>query len=204
MDDITEIERISAAQVLYDEIFARAVNDVDWLLPLPRKIHYKTSNPSVAMKQKLKFYIPSLSTEVMVNKELYNVNAKYDLSSMLEITTRSHEGTTRDYRLHTLNYGEFKTFSVAGVEGSVQRTEYDYSYYEINMSLPRGTDLSNLVPTFTLYGDNEQPYIGDVAQESGVNVVDFSSPVTYRFVVTDKNYPEIKLESTCKVTLTVD
>lgn len=206
IDDVTEIERISAPQVLYDEVYAAQVNDVDWLLPLPRKIKYKTSAPSVSLKQKLKFYIPSATTQIFVNGELFNSNSKYDLANVQEIKTVSNEGNSREYKLHTLNYGEFKTFKVGGVSvasSKIVRTEYDYSYTEINVQLPAGTDVTALVPEFTLNADNEVPYIGDVEQKSKVNAVDFSSPVTYRFVTTDKENPHITLESTCKVTVTV-
>lgn len=203
IDDITEIEKLSAPQMLYDEVFATQVNDVDWLLPLPRKIRYKTSNPSVSLSQKLKFYIPSLTTEVYIDGEVFDSNKRYNLADCHEIQTRSHEGSVRNYKLHTLNYGEFKTFSLAGVSGTIDRTEYDYSYYEINLELPAGTDVTALVPEFTLYAENEVPYIGDRLQQSGVTTVDFTNPVTYRFVVTDADNPDVKLESTCVVTVTV-
>jgi hypothetical protein len=203
IDDITTIDKISAPQVLYDEVFAKQVNDVDWVMPLPRKIKYKTSNPSVSLQQKLKFYIESTTTQIYVDDELFNSNSKYNLANKHTIKAVSNEGTERSYTLHTLNYGEFKTFKLAGVTGTITRTEYDYSYYEINMELPAGTDLTSLVPEFTLYGDNEVPYIGTVAQQSGVNAADFSQPVTYRFVVTDKDNPQISIESTCKVTVTL-
>lgn len=203
IDDVTEIEKISAPQVLYDEVFATQVTDADWMLPLPRKIRYKTSTPAVSLQQKLKFYIPSVTTEITINGELFNSNTKYNLAAPLDIVTRSNEGSVRNYRLHTLNYGEFKTFKLAGVSGKIDRTEYDYSYYEINMELPAGTDLTALVPEFTLYADNETPYIGDAVQQSGVTAVDFSSPVTYRFVTVSEADPEIKVESVCKVTVTL-
>lgn len=203
IDDITEIEKLSAPQVLYDEVFADQINDTDWLMALPRKIKYKTSAPSVSMQQKLKFYIPSVTTTVTINGEPFASNDKYDLSSPLDIVTHSNEGTSRSYRLYTLNYGEFKTFKLAGVTGKIDRTEYDYSYYEINMELPAGTDLTSLVPEFTLYADNEKPYIGDAPQTSGVTAVDFSAPVVYRFVTTDATNPAVSVESTCKVTVTL-
>lgn len=206
IDDITEIERLSAPQVLYDEVFADQVNDTDWLMALPHKIKFKNSMPNVSMQQKLKFYIPSVTTTVTVDGEPFNSNTKYDLTSPLDIVTHSHEGTTRSYKLYTLYYGEFKTFTLAGVTADnkkIDRTEYDYSYSEINIELPSGTDLTSLVPEFTLYADNEKPYIGDAPQTSGVTAVDFSAPVIYRFVTTDATNPAVSVESTCKVTVTL-
>lgn len=203
IDDITEIERLSAPQVLYDEVFATAVNDMDWLLALPRKMRYKTSNPTVSLQQRLKLYIPSLTTEVTVDGQPFDDKKKYNLANTLTIGTRSHEGSTREYKLHTLNYGEFKTFTLAGVKGTIERTEYDYSAYAINMILPAGTDVKSLVPQFDLYTANDKVFIGQDAQVSGVTQVDFSQPVTYRFVTTDPADSNLKIESTCTVAVTL-
>lgn len=209
-DDVTEIEKISAPAVLYDEIFATRVNAADWLLPIPRKIHYKTSNPSVNLKkQKLRFYINSTSTTVEIKPEgapdsdyaLFNETVQYNLEQTYDIRTTSHEGTTAAHRLYTLNYGEFKTFKAAGVTGQITRTEYDYTYYEINMEVPAGTNLKTLAPEFTLYGDNEKVYLDGNEAASGTPT-DFTSPVTYTFEVTSPTNPAVKVESTCVVTVT--
>lgn len=199
IDDCTEIEKISTA-ALYDEVFAERLNTQDWLIALPRKIKYKTSTPSVSLSQKLKFYIPSTSTKVYIDGADYNANNKYNLAQTHAVKLVSDEGTSQDYNLYTLNYGEFKTFAVGGVVGKITRTEYDYSYFEINMEVPSGTDLTNLAPDFTLYATNEKVYIGDVEQTSG-NKMDFTHPVTYHFVVTSTDNPEISVESTCVVTI---
>lgn len=202
IDDCTEIERISAPQVLYDEVFAQEFNSSDWLLPLPRKIKFKTSTPSVSMSQKLKFYIDSQSTQILIDGNEFNSNSKYDMTKTHEIKTVSNEGTSRTYSLYTLNYGEFKDFTVAGMPGVVERNEYDYSYYEINLKVDSDVDLTSLTPGFTLYSEQERVYVGDAEQMSGVSMVDFSNPVTYRFVVSHPDNPEIKIESKCVVTIT--
>lgn len=200
IDDCTEIGKISTT-ALYDEIFADRINTQDWLFAMPRKIKYKTSNPSVSLSQKLKFYIPSTATRIYIDGADYNANSKYDLGQSHTVKLVSNEGSSQDYNLYTLNYGEFKTFQVAGVTGTITRTEYDYGYHEINMQVPTGTDLTELAPDFTLYATNEKVYIGDVEQTTG-DVVDFTNPVTYRFVVTSTDKPEITVESTCVVTIT--
>ena len=203
IDDITEIEKISAPAVLYDEVFASRPTESDWLIGLPRKIKYKTSSPSVSLSQKLKFYIGSETTEIYLDGNLFDANKKYDLSKTIDIETVSNEGTSRQYKLHTLNYGEFKTYSLAGVAGTVGRSEYDYTVYTIDLEVPAGTDLTAVAPEFTLYAENEKVYIGETAQQSGVSKADFSSPVTYRFVTVDPENPAVTLESTCVVTATV-
>lgn len=201
IDDNTEIDRISAPQVLYDEVFAHRLGDNDWMMALPRKVRFKGKDAKMTMQQQLKFYIPSLTTEISVNGSPFNAKTKYKLDDVQLITAKSYQGTTRDYKLYTLNYGEFETFRLAGVDGKIDRTEFDYSYFEINMELPAGTDLKALVPEFTLYGDNEKVFVGDVEQVSGSTAVDFSSPVTYRFEVTHKDNPAVKVESTCVVSV---
>ena len=202
IDDVTEIERLSAPQVIYDEVFANPVNETDWLLRLPRKIKFKTSNATVSLSQKLKFYIGSDSTKVYIDDKEFSSTAKYNLANVLNIKLKSHEGTERPYKLYTVNYGEFKTFELLGVQGTITRSEFDYSYYEINMTVPSGSDLSNLAPTFTLYSDNDKVYIDDVEQISGTTTADFTKPVTYRFVASYPNRPDITAESTVIVTVT--
>lgn len=200
IDDCTEIERISTTP-LYDEVFAERLNPQDWLIAMPRKIKFKTATPSVSLSQKLKFYISSPATKVYIDGADYNANSKYNLAQNHAVKLVSDEGTSRDYNLYTLNYGEFKSFKVAGVTGAITRTEFDYTRNEIDIQLPTGTDLTKLEPNFTLYADNEKVYIGDAEQTTG-STVDFTSPVTYRFVVTSTENPEVSVESTCVVTIT--
>ena len=172
------------------------------MLRLPRKIKFKTSNATVSLSQKLKFYIGSDSTKVYIDDKEFSSTAKYNLANVLNIKLKSHEGTERPYKLYTVNYGEFKTFELLGVQGTITRSEFDYSYYEINMTVPSGSDLSNLAPTFTLYSDNDKVYIDDVEQISGTTTADFTKPVTYRFVASYPNRPDITAESTVIVTVT--
>lgn len=201
IDDATEIEKISAYPVVRDEIFATQCNDADWLMAFPRKMRYQSGNPAVTLSRKLKFYTASQSTAVLVGGEPYSASKSYDLSAVLDITTRSHEGTERAYKLHTLYYGEFKTFAVAGVKGTIERDPFNYNNYVMNITVAEGTDLSALKPEFTLFADNEKVYIGNEEQSSGVSVVDFTKPVTYRFVTTSTENPQISVESTCVVNI---
>ena len=59
-----------------------------------------------------------------------------------------------------MNYGEFETFEMLGVAGTLTRSEFDYSYYEINLEVPAGSDVSAVAPTFTLY-ENMKVYVDD-------------------------------------------
>ncbi len=201
IDDVTEIEKISAYPVVRDEIFAERRNDTDWLMAFPRKMRFQSGNPAVTLSRRLKFYVPSQSTKILIDGEEYKSSTSYNLANTLSVTALSHEGTRREYKLHTLYYGEFNTFSVAGVSGTIERNAFDYNDYTINLKVPAGTDLSSLKPEFTLFADNEKVYIGDEEQVSGVSAVDFTAPVTYRFVTTSKENPSISIESTCVVSL---
>ena len=101
-----------------------------------------------------------------------------------------------------MNYGEFETFEMLGVTGTLTRSEFDYSTIKIDLEVPAGSDVSAVAPTFTLY-ENTKVYVGDAEQVSGTTVQDFTQPVTYRFVASHPENPAITTESTCVVTVTV-
>ena len=202
VDDDTTIERLSAPRVIYDEVFADALNDTDWLLSLPRQIRYNGADRNQSLSQRLKFYINSTSTVVLIDGEEFSSTKKYNLEQVLDITVRSYEGTERPYRLYTLNYGEFETFKMLGVDTTLTRSEFDYSTIKIDLEVPAGSDVSAVAPTFTLY-ENTKVYVGDAEQVSGTTVQDFTQPVTYRFVASHPENPAITTESTCVVTVTV-
>ena len=203
VDDNTEIYKLSAS-ILYDEVFATAVNESDWLLGVPTKMRYNGKDMKIKLNgQKLKFYIHSDSAKVYVDDVEYSSNTKYDLSNTLNVRVKSHAGTERNYKLYTLNYPEFATYEAAGVTGTVNRNEYDYSYYEVNLTVPAGTDLTAVTPTFTFTGTNEKAYIDEVEQTSG-STVDLSQPVTYTLKGVSAENPEIEIESTFVVTATFE
>lgn len=202
IDDVTEIEKLSAPAVLYDEVYATQLNDVDWLLELPRQVKYKNSHKTAIniKKQKLKFYIASDSTSIMVNGKAFSANTQYDLSTVADIQLTSHEGTVRDYKLYTVTYGEFETFTLAGkkmTKNNYTRTEESYDYAELNIAVAAGVE----APTFTLY-DNTKVYVDGVEQISGETTQDFSQPVTYTFETWYADRPDIIVRSTVVVTAT--
>lgn len=204
IDDVTEIDKLSTTTVLYDEVFAKSLNDEDWVLEIPRQIKYKSSSKMTInlKKMKLKFYVASDSTEIVVNDKVYTTNTQYNLNDKLNISLTSHEGNVRNYSLYTVNYGEFKTFTIGGVtmkNTSYTRTEETYNYAELNITGATG-DLTNVAPTFTLY-DNEKAYVDGVEQVSGVSAHDFTKPVTYKFIATPPDRPDITVESTVVVSV---
>lgn len=203
-DDVTEIERISAPAVLYDEVFAERLSGNDFVLRLPRRLQYMGKQANVVLKQKVRFYIPSETSEISINGAAYNSTTKYDLASTLNIQVKSYEGSIADYKLFTLNYANFKTFKVLGKTSKIVYSEYDYSTYAMNITVPAGSDLTAVAPEFTLNADNEKAYIDGVEQVSGVTMVDFTNPVTYTLVTTSKENPDVKAETTFVVTVTAE
>ena len=205
IDNHTEIEKLSCPQVLYDEVYAEAMNDVDWLMRLPRKVQYRNAAPTISLSQRLRFYLGSDSTMVTIDGEEYGSTKKYDLSTPKDILVTSNFGTTREYKLYTVQYPEFDTFTLAGVEGEVVRDAFDYTSFEMNVVLPAGTDVSALAPTFTTTDASEKVYIGDVEQVSGQSVADFTNGgVTYRLVSASLENPDYIAETYFKVNVTFE
>ena len=179
IDDQTEIEKISCPQVLYDEVFADKLENDEWLMKLPRKVKYGNATPSITLSQKLRFYIQSNLTKIFINEKEFSSTEKYDLSNPLNILVQSNFGTVRPYKLYTLYYPEFVTFKLLNVNGTLVRNEFDYSTFEMQIILPMGTDVSNLIPEFTTYSSTDKVYIENKEQISGVSRVDFTQNITY-------------------------
>lgn len=199
VDDITEIDNLSCPQILYDEVSAQKLLNDEWLMVLPRKVKYNQSTPAISLSQRLRFYIQSDSTKVFVNGSAYSSTAKYDLSSVANILVKSHSGTTRPYKLYTMYYPEFLTFKILGVDRTLVRNEFDYSVFNITVTLPVGTNISALVPEFTTYASTDRVYIDGVEQISGESVVDFSHGISYRLVSTSADNNELQAVSIINV-----
>ena len=199
VDDQTEIEQISCPQIIYDEVFAEKLANDEWLMVLPRRIKYNNQTPAIALLQRLRFYIQSDSTKVYVNGKVYSDTERYDLSAPVDILVKSDFGTTRPYKLYTINYPEFNTFKINGVEGILTRNEFDYSTFVLQVTLPSGTDVSNIAPEFATDLPTEKVYIGDIEQISGTSTVDLTQDITYRLVSTLPGNPDIQAISVINV-----
>ncbi len=204
-DDVTEIYNLSASAVLYDEVFAELVGENDWLLGIPTKVRFKGKDMKINIKkQKLKFYIHSGSSQIYVNDALHKNNTQYDLSKALDVKVVSHAGNERNYKLYALNYPEFATFELAGAAATITRNEYDYSYFVVDVTVPAGTDVTNLAPKFTFTGEGEKAYINGTEQVSESTKVDFSQPVTYTLVGKSAENEAIEIKSEFVVNVTVE
>lgn len=211
-DNVNTIKDITVSVLNINEVYAIPVNDTDWCLPLPRKVRYnKKDVPASMSNQRLTIYQDSPSASVVIKEagtpdENFKPNlssSKYNLAKVFDIRSTAGSGGVRNYRLYTLYYGEFKTFKLAGVAATLERNEYSYSTSAMNLELPSGTDLKALVPEFTLNApDNEKVYVGNREITPGT-AVDFTSPVTFRFVATHAENGAVAVESHCTVTATV-
>jgi hypothetical protein len=199
IDNLTEIDRLSCPQILYDEVFAEKHAGDAWLMRLPRKIKYNNATAAISLSQRLRFYVPSDSARIYVNGNEYSATAKYDLSAPVDILVRSDFGAERPYKLYTLNYPEFNSFSLQGIAATLVRNEFDYSTLVLQATLPAGTDASRLVPEFTLSSPSEKAYIGDTEQVTGLSEVDFTREVTYRLVSALPSNGEMQAVTTVKV-----
>lgn len=199
IDDQTEIDRLSCPQILYDEVFAERLANDNWIMRLPRKVRYNNLTPSIALSQRLKFYVQSDSTQFFINGNAFESTKKYDLSSTVNIDVKSHFGTVRPYTLHTLYYPEFESFKMLGANGKLKRTEFDYSSFELEITLPNGTDVSHVIPEFKTYAATDKIYINDVEQISTVTAVDFTHNVTYKIVSFLAENSDIQAIGTVKI-----
>jgi hypothetical protein len=201
IDDETEIERLSCPQILYDEVFAERLPNDEWIMRLPQKVKYNNATPAISAQQRLRFYIQSDSAQIFVNDVKYKETDKYDLAATAAIRVKSNFGTERLYKLHTLYYPEFATFKVAGVEGVLVRNQFDYSSFDVEITLPPGADASNVIPEFSLSSPTEKVFIGEAEQTSSVSAVDFTKTVVYRLENVLAENAAIKAVSIFKIKL---
>ena len=202
VDNVTDIDKLSSKNY-YDEIYAEEKENDEWLLMLPYKMRYNNKDLSISMSQKLNFSIASDSTKVFINDRLYSSNTKYDLSSPMDILVEAYSGTERHYKLYTCYYPEFKSFRVAGVAGILDRSAFDYTTFDLYVTLPEGTDTGALVPVFETLSPSDKVYINDVEQISGSSAVDFDKAVSYKLVSSVDGANEMEVVSTVNVMVTL-
>jgi hypothetical protein len=70
-------------------------------------------------------------------------------------------------------------FKLAGINGVLTRSEFNYDKMTMTVTLPAGTDKTGLVPEFTL-SQGQEVFVNDLLITSAVSVIDFSSPVVFR------------------------
>lgn len=210
-DKINTIKGVSVNVLNRNEVAYELVSDSEWAVALPRKVRFNGKDVNFALKsQSILVSLDSPSGSVLIKEDeqpeesfaKISKTKKYNIGKVLNLRSFSGSGDQRDYNLYCFYNGEFKTFKLAGVTGSLLRNEFDYATTTIDIEVPAGTDLTSLAPQFTLNDPaNEKVFIGETEQTSGTPV-DFSSPVTYRFVSNHPDKPTLTAESFCVVTVT--
>lgn len=92
-------------------------------------------------------------------------------------------GYETEYELAPVMIPQFTKFSVNGVDAKITRDIAYYDRYNVELTLPEGTDLKNVVPVFEVMnndpnlvdGTNVLVTVGGQIQQSGVTAVDLSS-----------------------------
>lgn len=110
-------------------------------------------------------------------------NVEQDFSNSFDYTVTAEDGTTTQVWTVTVtvapnNKAEIITFSFAEQTGPATITSGTAT---IDIEVDYGTDVSNLVATFTLSAEATAT-VDEVVQESGTTPNDFSSPVTYKVI----------------------
>ncbi len=101
-----------------------------------------------------------------------------------KFVVKTASGFNSTYYVAPLMIPKMTKFSVGGVNGVVTRDLAYYNRYNVSITLPSGTNLSAIVPSFeimnndpNLVGNNIEVTINDVAQASETTVVNAASKV---------------------------
>jgi hypothetical protein len=113
-----------------------------------------------------------------------------DFSSPVTYTITAEDGTTEQEWIVTVTEEvvlntetDILTYSF-GIPPQTGAASKDEVNHTVDIEVEAGTDLTNLVSTFTL-SDGATAEVGGVAQTSGTTSNDFSSPVTYTITAED-------------------
>ena len=112
--------------------------------------------------------------------------SKNDFSDPLTYTVTASDGTTQDYIVTvtvpgaTSSAKAITAFSFVGLSPSVK---IDQATNSIAVTVASGTDLRNLVATFTTTGASVK--VGSIEQTSGLTANDFTNSVAYRVTALD-------------------
>ncbi|HOU75373.1 MAG TPA: DUF5018 domain-containing protein, partial [Tenuifilum sp.] len=107
-----------------------------------------------------------------------------DLQTGYKLICTAEDGVTKKTYTITLNTSlnsekAILSYSINGISGTI-----DAVNHTVTLTLPYGTDRSNLVATFTLSAAATAK-VGATVQESGVTANDFTNPVTYTVTAED-------------------
>ena len=125
-----------------------------------------------------------------------------DFSGPVVYTVTAADGTTRNYTVTVTVAADpakaITAFSFDGLDPAVSGV-VDEAAHTIALAVPYGTDLGDLVATFTNTGASVT--VGDAAQVSGTTANDFSTPVTYTVTAADASTQDYTVTVTADTSL---
>ncbi|MRN55260.1 S-layer homology domain-containing protein [Paenibacillus monticola] len=109
-----------------------------------------------------------------------------DFTNAITYTAVAADSTTQSYTVTVIvasnSAKALSTFKFAGLTPEVIGT-IDEMNKTIALTVPNGTDVSALIPTFTTTGASV--LVGSTAQVSGTTAQDFTTPITYTVIAAD-------------------
>lgn len=127
---------------------------------------------------------------------------------------KTASGFISDYYMAPVMIPQFTKFSINGVDGTITRNISDFYVYDVELTLPSGTDLQGVKPEFVvmnndtnlLDGTNCKVTINGIEQISGTSVVNFSNKgeAEYKidYWIMDGNSANLMQQSTIRVKVT--
>lgn len=157
---------------------------------------YRFIEPNVSgfiLGSEISIYVPfgtnlsALVAEIFTTGDSLNINAilqengvtPNNFSTPKTYTVVAFDGSTQDYTVTAFSTStssnEMKFFKIdsIGVIGTITGSD-------INITVPVGTNLNNLAPSFSHDGNKVQ--VGNIDQVSGLNSHNFSNPVVYSVI----------------------
>ncbi len=114
----------------------------------------------------------------------------YTFSAPISVSINNANITGQNFTFSALSSSKAITaFSLNGVVGVIDEAEKT-----ISVIMPSGTNVTNLIATFTTTGTSVN--IGSIIQSSGTTENDFNSPVTYTVTAADTSTQDYKVTVT--------
>lgn len=183
---------------VYYEPDARFVSATTMVCPILYAAWRDATFNSIKAQQMLSFELSSsLASFYWLNpqtNEYVEIKSNYTGSRIVEfvqdgklavqkfkVVTAS--GFETEYEVAPVMIPQFTKFAVDGVEANIARDIAYYDRYNVELTLPAGTDLSNVVPEFEVMkndpnlvdGSNVTVTVDGAIQNSGVTAIDLSS-----------------------------
>jgi hypothetical protein len=178
-DDRADIKSISLKKDIYNKEIIGNIIDSYILFAVPYKVRVNNRDIAVNLsQQRIEISTYSDAAKIYLNEQEFQATTKYDFTKPLILKIQAPAGNEKVYSIQTLRYPVFETFTINNVTGTVQYSDFDFNRVYIKVSLPKGTNVTSLVPVFTS-SDAQTIKVNDIEQISGQSILDFSNPVTY-------------------------